>query len=426
MRASYKMIAACVAGLAAHPLAAQQSIASRVAAIRDGTVRMTFESRAGACGDGRDMVAYRKAMFARDFEGWGTWGNTRCVAGPLRVALTMTGGQPSRVATRIGGEWPAAEGRVSDLGVVPAAEASAWFFSILPALETGSERSRMILPAVLADAPDVIPPLLSLARNEARTQTTRRQAILWLGLLGDAKVVPVLVSYARQAGESEKRSLASAALSALSNLEDGAGIPALLEMSREPNVTTRRESAFWLGQSGDPRGSARLHQMIEDEREDPKVRSHAIFSLSHGRPEAGDFRYLRDVYPRLGSDALKEAVFQGMQEDDADGSRWLIARARDTGESIRLRKSALFWAGQRAETRTADLLSVFRESNDQPIREHALFVLSQRQDQAATDALIGIARGDGDTRMRGKALFWLAQKHDPQVTKLITDLVTSP
>jgi HEAT repeat protein len=424
MRAATLLAAAAL--LAAQSSMAQQSIASRVAATRDGTVRMTFESRAGACGDGRDMVAYRKAMFARNFEGWGTWGSTRCVAGPVRVALTMADGRPTLVATQVGGEWPAADGLVTDLGSVSAAEASAYFFSIVPRLESGSYRSRVLLPAVLANEPQIVPPLLALARDQARTRDTRRQAILWLGLLGDAKVVPVLVAFAQETGEPEKKSLASAALSALSNLEDGAGIPALLELSRDPNATTRRESAFWLGQSGDQRATARLHQMIEDEREEPKVRSHAIFSLSHGRPEAADFRYLRDVYPKLGIDALKEAVFQGMQEDDTEGSRWLIARARDSGESIRLRKSALFWAGQRAETRTADLVTVFRESTDQPIREHALFVLSQRQDQAAMDALIGIARGDGDTRMRGKALFWLAQKHDPQVTRLITDLVTAP
>ena len=50
-------------------------------------------------------------------------------------------------------------------------------------------------------------------------------------------------------------------------------------------------------------------------------------------------------------------------------------------------------------------------------------MLSQRQDDAATDALMRIAREDKDNRMRSKALFWLAQKKDPRVTKLISDLV---
>jgi HEAT repeat protein len=105
------------------------------------------------------------------------------------------------------------------------------------------------------------------------------------------------------------------------------------------------------------------------------------------------------------------------------GGRWLIERALDRRESSKVRKSALFWAGQREATPTAELIRVYREAAELDLREHAIFVLSQRQDDAATDALLRIAREDPDTRMRGKALFWLAQKDDPRVKKLIADLL---
>jgi HEAT repeat protein len=68
-------------------------------------------------------------------------------------------------------------------------------------------------------------------------------------------------------------------------------------------------------------------------------------------------------------------------------------------------------------------VAAYRELDDANLREHAIFVLSQRDDDAATEALLRIAREDGDRRMRGKALFWLAQKHDDRVTKLISDLL---
>jgi HEAT repeat protein len=103
--------------------------------------------------------------------------------------------------------------------------------------------------------------------------------------------------------------------------------------------------------------------------------------------------------------------------------RWLIERALDRREPSKLRKSALFWAGQRDATPTTELVRVYREAAELDLREHAIFVLSQREDDAATDALLRIAREDGDTRMRGKALFWLAQKDDPRVKKLIADLL---
>ena len=118
----------------------------------------------------------------------------------------------------------------------------------------------------------------------------------------------------------------------------------------------------------------------------------------------------------------REAVFQGMTEDGTAGNRWLLDRARDGNESTKLRKSALFWAGQSKETSTSDIVKVYRDADNASLREHAIFVLAQRDDDASTDALMGIARSD-DRQMRSKALFWLGQKNDPRVAKLIADLV---
>jgi HEAT repeat protein len=164
--------------------------------------------------------------------------------------------------------------------------------------------------------------------------------------------------------------------------------------------------------------------VIENANEDRRVRSHAIFALANGgNTPVSEFGYLRTIYPRLDGDELKESVFQGMMQDESAGGRWLIDRAQDSNESMKLRKSALFWAGQRGATPTADIVGVYGDAADLGLREHAIFVLSQRQDDAATDALIDIAKRDSDTRMRGKALFWLGQKNDPRVKKLIADLI---
>jgi hypothetical protein len=114
-----------------------------------------------------------------------------------------------------------------------------------------------------------------------------------------------------------------------------------------------------------------------------------------------------------------------LQEDVDEGGRWLIERALDDREPFELRKKALFWAGQGDATPTAELSRVYREVRDRKLREHAIFVLSQRgdDDKAAIDELIRIARSDPDTEMRGKALFWLAQQDDPRVKQLIADLI---
>jgi HEAT repeat protein len=409
-----------------------QSLSSRVAQAPDGVVRMQVPSRTGVCGDGREVVGYRNAIFARNFQSiGGHWHDSRCVPGPLRVALGVANGQVTQMRTQVGGTWSATESRVTDLGVVDPREASAFFFALVPRLETEGGKDRLLIPAVLADDAPVIQPLLSLARDERRAEHTRRSAIQWLGLLGDATVIPVLVQFARDDGDAEgtyksrKKGLGSAAMAALSTLDGDIGVPALIDLARSGSVDTRHNAVFWLGQNGDPRALRMLHTVIENANEAGRVRAHAIFALTHGSDTpAAEFDYLRSLYGRLESDQLKEAVIQGMQEDEEPaGGRWLIERALDTREPSKLRKHALFWAGQREETPTADLLRVYREATDHSLREHAIFVLSQRRDDGATDALLRIAREDRDTEMRGKALFWLAQKDDPRVKKLIADLL---
>ena len=89
---------------------------------------------------------------------------------------------------------------------------------------------------------------------------------------------------------------------------------------------------------------------------------------------------------------------------------------------MEVRRKAVFWAGQ-GHASVADIAALYKSAEEPRLREHAIFVLSQRGDDEATTALLDIARRDADTRMRGKALFWLAQKNDPRVTKLIADLV---
>jgi HEAT repeat protein len=419
------------------PRLTAQTLAQRVASAPNGVARVQFASRPGTCGNGRDMIGYRKAMFADSFQSIGTWHSTDCVPGPVRVALTIAGGKVVRIKTSVGDTWPRTTERVTDLGVVSAPEAAAYFFSLVPVLEKTSDKSRILLPAALADAGDVTPQLTALARDDHRTNETRRQAIHWLGMLGDARVVPTLVAFARAGGAGPSggeideddeapgmKGLATSAMAALGFVPNGAGIPALIDLARNGSVGTRGAAVFWLGQSGDQRAFATLHTVIENSQEDQRVREHAIFSLSHGDDvPASEFVYLRNLFPRLGAEKLKKAVLMGMSEDKANGSSWLIAKARDTSEPMEIRKTALFWAGQRELTPTGELASFYRGTTDPTLKEHAIFVLSQRNDDAALNELMRIAREDSDKRMRARALFWLGQKDDPRVTKLIQDRI---
>ena len=412
-------------------LPAQSSIAARVAAAPDGEVRMTYAARANACGDGKDVVAIGRALNVySSMETFGRWSGVTCVPGPARVALSVRDHQIVGIRPHVGGAWKAGED-VTDLGRVPARDAAAFFLSLVPQLGARS-RVNPLLPAALADSAQIVPDLLRFARVSALPRETRRRAVHWVGVLGDASAVAPLTALAR--GESDARlnaddpgpgdGLQSAATGALAMLEDGVGLETLRDLARHGPPATRKSAVFWLGQSDDARSRALVRTVIEDERETEAVRGAAIFALGQGDGvTTGDVKFLQDIFPRLPSDRLKERVLMAMSQGDSDaGARWLLAVARDERLPVEVRKKALFWAGQ-GHARVADITALYASLRDPRLREHAIFVLSQRNEEGATDALIRIATNDEDRAMRKKALFWLTQKNDPRVTKLISDMV---
>ena len=405
---------------------AQNNLASRISQAPDGVVRVTFASRPGTCGNSRDLIGYRRALFADNFQSIGDWDAPNCVPGPVRVSISKSNGRIARVRTTVGDTFPQTSERVTDLGMVSPIEASSYFFGLVPQIEQSAsgDKSRILLPAVLANAGDVIPQLTTLARDEDRATDTRRHAIHWLGLLGDARVIPTLVAFARndvEEGKRGKKDLGQTAMAALASMEGNIGVPSLIDLARANSVATRRAAVFWLGQSGDARALSMLHTVIENQAENDDVRAHAVFSLGQAADkDPSQLRYLQSIYPRA-STAMREQIFLSMSQKG--GSDWLLSKARDTNESIETRRKALFWAGQSQDTDTRDLAALYRSATDESLKEHAIFVLSQRQDEAALNELMRIAQSDSDRRMRAKALFWLGQKDDPRVAKLIADKI---
>ena len=429
-------LAAIAAALIASVSSAQTNLAARVSGAPDGVVRVTYASRPGTCGDGGDVIGYRKAMFAQNFQSIGDWHSPSCAAGPVRVSISVSGGRITRLRTVVGDSFPRTSERVTDLGPVSPTDAASYFFSIVPQTERASgDRSRALLPAVLANAGDVIPQLTTLARDDSRLSDTRHQAILWMGLLGDERVIPTLVEFARGGGAGPlgqdidedakpgKKGLGQAAMAALSEMENAIGVPALIDLARSPSLATRSSAVFWLGQTRDPRAFAALHRVIENQSEDDRVRAHAVFSLGQGADEdQSQIKYLQSIFPRASS-RMKEQIFLTMGQEKSGGYAWLLEKARNRDESIEVRKKALFWAGQNDETPTRDLAAAYRSADDESLKEHAIFVLSQRKDQAAVDELMRIAQSDPDRRMRSKAMFWLGQSDDPRVAKMIADKI---
>lgn len=408
------------------------SIARRVAAAPDGEVRLTYATRPDVCGDGRDGVSIRRSMFFSErVESYGRISGIRCLDGPARITLIVRDRKVAGVRTRVGGNWASGASGVTDLGLVSAPEAAAYFVALVPQLE-GTSRHNPMLAAAVADSVNIAPEMMRLARTASLSRDTRRRAVHWAGALGDASMVAPLTELARASGGERTSAddmgpgdgLEGAAVGALGMIPDDAGVPALMTLARGGSPSVRKAAVFWLGQRDDERSRALVRTVAGDERETEAVRRAAIFALSQGDAESpADFAFLRSLFDRVSSEKLKEQVlFSVSQRESWDGARWLLDKARDESQPMEVRRKAVFWAGQ-GHASVADISALYGSARDERLKEHIIFVLSQRREEAATTRLISIAKEDPDREMRKKALFWLAQKDDPRVTKLITDMV---
>jgi HEAT repeat protein len=424
------LVVALAPGLRAQ---AGSSIERRVAQAPDGEVHLTYATRPSVCGDGRDAVAIGdRFMTNRSMESYGRWSGMRCVPGPARLTLTVRDHAVTDVRASIGGSWSQGTERVTDLGRVPASEAAEYFLSLAPTLGSRGHNDPL-LAAAIADSTNVSPRMLQLARTTSLSRDTRRRAVHWAGILGDASTVAPLVAMARTSEDGSSNSndvgpgnsIEGAAVSALSMIPDDAGVPALMDLARRGTTSVRKAAVFWLGQGESQAGRELVRTIASNDDESETLRGAAIFALGQG-PEAStaDDAFLRTLFGRLTSERLKDRVLMSVsQHQSSDGARWLLAQARDERQPMEVRRKAVFWAGQGQAT-VADLTALYAATSEPRLREHVIFVLSQRGEETATASLMSIARSDADRGMRRKALFWLAQKDDPRVTKLISDLVS--
>ncbi|MEO6525251.1 MAG: HEAT repeat domain-containing protein [Gemmatimonadaceae bacterium] len=412
---------------------AGSTIGRRVAAIANGELRMTYASRPDACGDGRDVVGMGSSLNVySSIESYGRWSGVTCVHGPARVSVTVRDRQVVTIRPHIGGSWPATSDAAIDLGHVPAAEAAAYFLSLAPQVGSNS-RLNPLLAAAIADSVNVVPDMLRLARSSSVPRETRRRALHWTGALGDASVVAPLVEIARADAEGSRDNpddvgpgdkLQGAAVGALSMIRDGAGLPALMDLARRGSASVRKAAVFWLGQREERESRALVRSLAGDEHESESLRGAAIFALGQGSAATADERaFLRGLFAKLSSQRLQDRILMALaQGESADDVRWMLAQARDEELALEVRRKAVFWAGQ-GKVPIVDLVALYRHVREPRLREHVIFVLSQREEERAVQALFDIARSDDDHEMRKKALFWLAQKDDPRVTKLITDII---
>ena len=233
---------AAVTSAACTGVASAQSVAERVRQAGDGSVRFSFAAREGVCGDGRNNISVRNDR-NQDVE----W---NCRPGPVMVAITKQQGRAVSMRAYVGATWRTGVANVTQLGTVSARDAADYLLGLA---EGGDDKAaeQAIFPATLADSVTLWPRLLRLARNDARPQKVRSQAVFWLGQAAGDEATKGLAEVAED--ESGDREVRKSAVFALSQ-QKANGVESLLRIAREnKDKEIRKQAIFWLGQSKDPR-----------------------------------------------------------------------------------------------------------------------------------------------------------------------------
>ena len=256
------VVLAALAGAAG--IAPAQGIASRVARVSNGTVRMTFAARPGICGSGNSIMHSN----GRGRTTWGdNWNTSRdvewesdCSLGPARIVLDRRDGELADIRFYVGGRWRPAASDVVDLGTVPAREAADYLMSIAQS-EKGSMGEKAIFPATIADSANIWPALIKVARNADLPRNTRTQSVFWLGqAAGDAATANLKDIVLDNSVDREVR---EQAVFALSQRPGDEAVPALISVARtnkDPEI--RKKALFWLGQSHDPRAIDLFEELL--------------------------------------------------------------------------------------------------------------------------------------------------------------------
>jgi hypothetical protein len=259
-----KTAAIVFAALAGASVAPAQSIASKVARVSNGSVRMSFTAKPGICGSGN-------SIWHVGGRGRTTWDNDRsssrdveyeidCSSGPGRIVLDRRNGEITDLRFYVGGRWRAPGTDVVDLGMVPAREAADYLVS-LAQTERGSMGEKAIFPATIADSADIWPALLKIARNPDVPRGTRSQSVFWLGQAAGEAATRGLNDIV--VDNSVDREVREQAVFALSQRPPDEGVPALIAVARtnkDPEI--RKKALFWLGQSHDPRAIDLFEELL--------------------------------------------------------------------------------------------------------------------------------------------------------------------
>jgi hypothetical protein len=121
---------------------------------------------------------------------------------------------------------------------------------------------------------------------------------------------------------------------------------------------------------------------------------------------------------RVASDLLMPLILV----DGSEPWRLFLKIARDENRPRELKRNVMLWLSNAVSERLGILDDVTRTDDDE-MRDQAVYVLSQRPKAEGVPALIEVARTSSHPSARRTALYWLGQSGDPRAIDVYADLL---
>ena len=398
-----------------------QSLANRIASASDRSVQFSYPVRPGVCGDGRTYISTGSGNFYGSFSSNAA---DQCLAGPARVVADLADRNVIALRTYVGGPGPAIETGVANLGTVTSAEAADFLIGVA-ARADGRVGRDAIFAALLGENVDLTSRLLDIGRDQSRPLETRRAALSGL-VRSDSRQLDRIGSALVQiaTNESDVQGVRTAALSALSRLDHGAGIQPLVQLAGS-NLTSwvGREAMNVLARSGDPRARQFLRSTAQRSDLPDEVQAVALRGLGREYVTGQDANLLRSIYPRLTGQRSRDAVLASIAAlGGSDNVQWLVGLVRDEKLTADSRQRALQYL-TRAGATTPSLLALYEPITDTQMRQTLIGVYSRLADKAATDKLVWIARNEQNPALKRRAISALSRNSDPTIRQALQDIV---
>lgn len=331
-----------------------QSLARRINAVRDGTVRMSFASRPGVCGDGRETVRSGQALVV--FPSMFSYGRSEmsvCFTGPVRVAIGRADGETVSLRVHVGGRWSDGDD-ITDLGTVSAPEAARYMLDEATRLR-GRNAEYALGAAVFADSVRLWRDLVRLVRDESLKTDLRHRAVFFIATYDEPGAAEAVRDLA--ADETLDDEVRGAAIIALGRDDmSDADVAWLKRLYSSASKKIRDNIFLAVSRSDSPRAASWLTEVTTNENENVETRKQAMFWLGQGRAPTSALVRLYDRLQGSRSSELRShyAFVLSQRHDDESLDKLIDVARRDTDREVR--KQALFWLGQSKDPRATAFL----------------------------------------------------------------------